>query len=82
MQNAHTYSQYTQCNILITPMTFGQIFYGLMRQKLNFLEVVCPVTCGIKTNTLFNKKNIIPAVKHGGGGGSVMVFRTWMTRHN
>ncbi len=26
-----------------------------------------------KTNTAFYKKNIIPTVKHGGGGGSVMV---------
>ncbi len=41
-----------------------------MRQKLNFLEGVCPVTSGVKTSTAFHKKNIIPTVKH--GGGSVM----------
>ncbi len=42
-------------NILIIPKTFGQIFCGLMRQKLNFLEGVCPVTSGIKPT--HNNKN-------------------------
>ncbi len=59
-------------NILIIPKTFRQIFCGLMRQKLNFLECVCPITSGIKPIQDFMKKNIIPTVKH--GGGSVMVW--------
>ncbi len=53
--------------ILIIPKTFGQIFCGLMRHKLNFLEGVCPVTFGVKP--AFHKNSILPTVKH---GGSVM----------
>ncbi len=53
------------------PKTFGKIICKLTRQKLSFLEGVCPVTSGIKL-TAFHKKNIIPTVKH--GGGSVMVL--------
>lgn len=41
-----------------------------MRQKLNFLEGMCHYTCH-KSNAAFQKKNIIPLVKY--GGGSVMV---------
>ncbi len=41
-----------------------------MRQKLNFLEGVCAVTSGVKPTT-FNKKNIIPTVKHGGDSVTV-----------
>ncbi len=58
-------------NILIIPKTFGQIFCGLMRHKLNFLEGVCPVTFGVKP--AFHKNSILPTVKRG-GGGSVMVW--------
>ncbi len=43
-------------NILIIPKTFGQIFCGLMRQKLNFLEGACPVTSGIKPTQDFIKR--------------------------
>ncbi|KAI3361985.1 hypothetical protein L3Q82_012335 [Scortum barcoo] len=43
-----------------------------MRQKLNFLEGVCPVTSGVKVTPAFQKKNIIPTVKY--GGGSVVVW--------
>ncbi len=50
---------------------FGQIFCGMMRHKLNFLESVCPVASGIKPTQYFIM-NIIPAVKH--GGGRVMVW--------
>ncbi|KAK3531948.1 hypothetical protein QTP86_001831 [Hemibagrus guttatus] len=47
------------------PKTFGKI------QKLNFLEGLSHyVWC--KSNTAFQKKNIIPTVKY--GGGSVMVW--------
>ncbi len=55
-------------NMLIIPKTFGQIFCGLMRQKLNFL---CPIASGVKPTQHLIKKNIIPTVKH---GGSVMVW--------
>ncbi len=57
---------------MIIPKTFGQIFCGLMRQKLNILEGVSRYIWR-KINTVFHK-NIIPTVKHGGGGdgGSVM----------
>ncbi len=55
-------------NILIIPKNFGQIFCGLMRQMLNFLEGVCPVTSGVKPTQHFIKGT----VKH--GGGSVMVW--------
>ncbi len=53
------------------PKTFGKILCGLTRQKLNFLEGVCPITSGLKV-TAFQKKKIIPTVKY--GGGSVMVW--------
>ena len=43
-------------NILIIPNTFELIFCGLMRQKLNFLEVVCPVTSGVKPTQHFIKR--------------------------
>ncbi len=43
-------------HILIIPKTFGQIFCGLMRQKLNFLEGVCPVTSGVKPTQHFIKR--------------------------
>ncbi len=36
--------------------TFGQIFCGLMRQKFNFLEGVCPITFGIKLTQVFIKR--------------------------
>ncbi len=45
-------------NILMIPKTFGKILCGLTRQKLNFLEGVCPITSGVKV-TAFQKKNII-----------------------
>ncbi len=48
-------------NMLIIPKTFGQIFCGLMRQKLNFL---CPIASGVKPTQHLIKKNIIPTVKH------------------
>ncbi len=38
------------------PQAFGQIFCGLMRQKLNFLEGVCPVTSGVKPTQHFIKR--------------------------
>ncbi len=38
------------------PKTFGQIFCGLMRQKLNFLEGVCLVTSGVKPTQHFIKR--------------------------
>ncbi len=65
-------SHICQKNILIIPKTFGQIFCGLMWQKLNFLEGCVSRYIWRKTNTGFHKKNIIPTVKH--GGGSVMVW--------
>ncbi len=43
-------------NILIILKTFGQIFCGLMRQKLNFLEGVCPVRSGVKPTQNFIKR--------------------------
>ena len=58
-------------NILMKTKTFWKIFCGLTKQKLNFLEGACPVTSGVKV-TVFQKKNIIPIIKY--GGGSVMVW--------
>ncbi len=40
----------------IIPKTFGQIFCGLTRQKLNFLEGLCPVTSGVKPTKHFIKR--------------------------
>ncbi len=37
---------------------FGQIFCGLMRQKFNFLEGVCPVTSGVKQTQHFIKRTL------------------------
>ncbi|KAK3569879.1 hypothetical protein QTP86_006755 [Hemibagrus guttatus] len=56
---------------LASVKTFGKILCGLTRQKLNFLEGLCPITSGVKSNNAFQKK-IIPTVKY--GGGSVMVW--------
>ncbi len=47
---------YLPKNILIIPKIFGQIFCGLMRQKLNFLEGACPVTSGVKPTQHFIKR--------------------------
>ncbi len=58
-------------NILMIPKTFGKILCGLTRQKLNFLKGVSHYIWR-KSNTAFQKKNIIPTVKY--GGGSVMVW--------
>ncbi|KAK3508611.1 hypothetical protein QTP70_035201, partial [Hemibagrus guttatus] len=58
-------------NILMIPKIFGEILCGLTRQKLNFLEGLCPIT-SCKSNTTFQEKIIIPTVKY--GGGSVMVW--------
>ena len=56
--------------ILIIPETIGEIFCGLMRRKWNFWCVSRHIWC--KTNTAFQKKNIIQTVKH--GDNSVMVW--------
>ncbi len=80
-QKEHKDSSHICQNILIIPKTFGQLFCGLMRQKLNFLEGVYPLRYIWRiNNTAFHKRKIMPTVKH--GGGSVMVFRTWTTCHN
>ncbi len=44
----NTKARLTFAKKYLIPKDFGQIFCGLMRQKLNFLEGVCPVTSGIK----------------------------------
>ncbi len=59
-------------NILNIPKNSGQIFCGLMRQKLEVFGRCVSLYIWRKTNTAFHKKNIIPTVKH--GGGSVMVW--------
>ncbi|KAF7640595.1 hypothetical protein LDENG_00031430 [Lucifuga dentata] len=38
------------------PKTFGKIFCGLTRQKWKFLEVVRPVTSGVKLTQHFRKR--------------------------
>ncbi len=53
-------SHICQKNILIIPKTFGQIFCGLMRQQLDFLEGACPVTSGVKTTQHFIKRTSYP----------------------
>lgn len=45
------------------PKTFGKIFCGLMRKKLNWK--ICVLTPDRKTNTALYKKTIT-TVKHGG----------------
>ncbi len=42
--------------ILIIPKLFGQILCGLMHQKFNFLEGVCPVKSCVKPTQHFIKK--------------------------
>uniref|UniRef100_W5K4F0 Immunoglobulin domain-containing protein n=1 Tax=Astyanax mexicanus TaxID=7994 RepID=W5K4F0_ASTMX len=56
-------------NILMIPKTFRKVLCGLTRQTLNFLDCVFNYIL-YKSNTAFQKKNIIAIVKH--GGGSVM----------
>ncbi len=71
-------------NILIFPKTFGQIFCGLMLQKLTFLEGLCPVTSGIKP-THFIKRTSYNSQTWWwwcDGLGLLCSFRTWMTCHN
>jgi len=41
---------------VMIPKTFGKILFGLTRQKLNILEVVCPITSGIKVTPHFRKR--------------------------
>lgn len=48
-----------QKTLLMISETFGKIFCELMRQKVNFLEGLSPVTCGIKLTQHFRKKLII-----------------------
>ncbi len=72
-------------NILIIPKTFGQIFCGLMWQKLNFLEGACPVKSGIKPTqdfikrTSYQQSNMVVVVWC---LGLLWSFRTWTTCHN
>ncbi|KAK3517677.1 hypothetical protein QTP70_015695, partial [Hemibagrus guttatus] len=49
-------SQFCQKNILMIPKTFGKILCGLTRQKLNFLEGLCPITSGVKVTLHFRKR--------------------------
>ncbi|KAG9283787.1 B-cell receptor CD22-like isoform X1, partial [Astyanax mexicanus] len=56
-------------NILMIPKTFRKVLCGLTRQTLNFFDCVFNYIL-YKSNTAFQKKNIIAIVKH--GGGSVM----------
>ncbi|KAK3536316.1 hypothetical protein QTP86_002942 [Hemibagrus guttatus] len=58
-------------NILMIPKTFGKILCGLMTKILLFGRSVSRYVWS-KSNTAFQKKNIIPTVKY--GGGSVMVW--------
>ncbi len=53
--NTKTCLKLAKKKILIIPKTFGQIFCGLMRQKFNFLEGVCPVASGVKPTQHFIK---------------------------
>ncbi len=53
----HKCSSHICQNIYFCPKIFGQIFCGLMRQKLNCLEGVCSVTPGIKPTQHFIKKH-------------------------
>ncbi|KAI4895768.1 hypothetical protein NFI96_024067, partial [Prochilodus magdalenae] len=53
-------------NILMIPITIGKILCGLTGQRCLFHYI------WRKSNTAFQKKNIIPTVKY--GGGSVMVW--------
>ncbi len=73
-------------NICIIPETFGQIFCGLMRQKLNFLEGACPATSDIKPThylikrTSYQQSNMVMVVVW--CLGLRCSFRTWTTCHN
>lgn len=53
------------------PKTFGRLFYGLMRQKLQFLEDVRVITSECKWNSAL-QKNIRPIVKY--DASSMMVW--------
>ncbi len=71
--------------LLIIPNNFGQIFCGLMRQKLNFLEGACPVTSGVKPTqdfiirTSYQQSNMVVVFD---GLRLLCSYRTWMTCHN
>ncbi|KAK3553212.1 hypothetical protein QTP86_031817 [Hemibagrus guttatus] len=59
-------------NILMIPKTFGKILCGLTRRKIELFGRSVSHYVWRKSNTAFQKKNIIPTVKY--GGGSVMVW--------
>lgn len=55
-----------QIDIWNLPNTRGKMCYGLMKPRLNFLDMIPKGIFGAK-NTAHHQMNTIPAVKHGGG---------------
>ena len=53
-------------------LTFGAMYYGRTRRKLNYWVIIEYGRCDVKNGTAYIPKNTIPTVKY--GGGSIMIW--------
>ncbi len=49
-----------------------EMYYSLMKPRLNFLIIIIKGMFGIKNNTAHHQRNTTPTVKH--GSGSIMLL--------